>query len=355
MIINDQQTAVIRKIINKVYTERLDENFLMEISPEIGKLLDIQYFAALLFPNRYTHDKLLISNNPSEFVDVYTHLSDLDFLTDTLIKTNSITVYREIRDREFPGKKEFLAETQKVRPVSDCCYIPLKINNSLAGIFAAARGGLKGKLLSDNDIQIFNFICGFINEGFIRTLYSETEENTALLNSYGEVIVCGQKIKDVFSDLAGKDSYRTPMKGRSVFSYQFSRQFRVFLSNRKNPGAGEFSLINGEREYHFILKNLKTPYYRNYIPEEPQYSISLVKDNESVCREDIHDFSKIGTLYELTPREKEVSRYIFKGFSNREISLKLKISEGTVKQHIWNIFNKTGVDSRTQLIFKLSS
>ena len=145
------------------------------------------------------------------------------------------------------------------------------------------------------------------------------------------------------------------MKESSFFSHHFSKHFRVFLSDRKNPGAGEFSFKNKGREYHFILKNLKKPYYRNYIPEEPQYSISLVEEDTSISREDILDFSKIGTLYELTPREKEVTGYIFKGFSNRDISLKLKISEGTVKQHIWNIFNKTGVDSRTQLIFKLSS
>ena len=168
-------------------------------------------------------------------------------------------------------------------------------------------------------------------------------------------MACGERINDAFSDLFGKENSRTPMKGSSAFSDQFSRQFRIFLSEQKNPGAGEFLLINRGKKYHFMFKNLETPCYSNYLPEAPQYSIFLVRNNDPACREDIHDFNKLEILYEFTPREKEVSKYIFQGFSNREISLKLKITEGTVKQHIWNIFNKAGVDSRTQLIFKLSS
>ncbi|MBW4646201.1 MAG: response regulator transcription factor [Goleter apudmare HA4340-LM2] len=53
-------------------------------------------------------------------------------------------------------------------------------------------------------------------------------------------------------------------------------------------------------------------------------------------------------LSELTPREKEVLRLIATGASNREISQKLYISEGTVKNHVTNILNRLNLRDRTQ-------
>ena len=52
----------------------------------------------------------------------------------------------------------------------------------------------------------------------------------------------------------------------------------------------------------------------------------------------------------LTAREKEMLSYVAKGFSNKEISEKLYVSELTVKTHLKNIFKKLNVNSRTQAI-----
>lgn len=52
----------------------------------------------------------------------------------------------------------------------------------------------------------------------------------------------------------------------------------------------------------------------------------------------------------LTPREIEIVKQIAQGLRNAEICKRLFISEGTVKMHLHNIYQKLGVDSRTQLI-----
>lgn len=52
----------------------------------------------------------------------------------------------------------------------------------------------------------------------------------------------------------------------------------------------------------------------------------------------------------LTPRELEVLRLIAAGHSNREITLMLVVSLGTVKKHLSNIFGKLATESRTQTI-----
>jgi DNA-binding NarL/FixJ family response regulator len=52
----------------------------------------------------------------------------------------------------------------------------------------------------------------------------------------------------------------------------------------------------------------------------------------------------------LTPREVEVVRRVITGASNKEVAEALCISEGTVKVHLHNIFQKLNVGSRIQLI-----
>ena len=51
----------------------------------------------------------------------------------------------------------------------------------------------------------------------------------------------------------------------------------------------------------------------------------------------------------LTPREIEIVKQVAAGLRNTEIAKRLFISEGTVKMHLHNIYQKLGVDSRTKL------
>jgi len=52
----------------------------------------------------------------------------------------------------------------------------------------------------------------------------------------------------------------------------------------------------------------------------------------------------------LTPRESEVARLVAEGLSNREIAARLKLSEHTIKNYLFRIFDKTGVSSRVALV-----
>jgi two-component system nitrate/nitrite response regulator NarP len=56
----------------------------------------------------------------------------------------------------------------------------------------------------------------------------------------------------------------------------------------------------------------------------------------------------------LSPREREVALVIARGLANKEIARELGLSEGTVKQHVHNIFLKLGMRSRHTLVTLVS-
>ncbi len=55
-------------------------------------------------------------------------------------------------------------------------------------------------------------------------------------------------------------------------------------------------------------------------------------------------------LTELTARENDILHLVAQGEGNAEIAKQLFISEKTVRNHLTNIFEKLGVDSRARAI-----
>jgi DNA-binding CsgD family transcriptional regulator len=63
--------------------------------------------------------------------------------------------------------------------------------------------------------------------------------------------------------------------------------------------------------------------------------------------------SLLMSAYGLTEREREVTRLVLQGASTTEIAAELVVSPHTVQQHLKNIFDKTGVRSRRDLVGKI--
>jgi DNA-binding NarL/FixJ family response regulator len=57
-----------------------------------------------------------------------------------------------------------------------------------------------------------------------------------------------------------------------------------------------------------------------------------------------------GADTKLSKRQKQLILMLDQGLSNREIAEKLGISEHTVKVHLWRLFKRLGVNSRTQTL-----
>ncbi len=91
--------------------------------------------------------------------------------------------------------------------------------------------------------------------------------------------------------------------------------------------------------------------------EELKEAIDLIVQGESFIQKELLPLlnskiekknKELDKIKSLTKRELEVLNSIASGNSNREIATTLKISERTVKNHIFNIFKKIEVSDRTQ-------
>lgn len=92
-----------------------------------------------------------------------------------------------------------------------------------------------------------------------------------------------------------------------------------------------------------LVKAIETVYQGNILLQ-PDIAKRMV---DSIYKKDRE--SKKDILKDLTKREYEIALLVGEGKSNKEISNKLFITEGTVKNHITKILDKLELRDRTQL------
>ncbi|MBV8475542.1 MAG: response regulator transcription factor, partial [Acidobacteria bacterium] len=82
---------------------------------------------------------------------------------------------------------------------------------------------------------------------------------------------------------------------------------------------------------------------------ELSFLVELVSTVPSICP------ATTAELAVLSDRERDVVKCLAEGLSNREIATRLAISQHTVKNYMFRIFEKLGVSSRVELLFQLLS
>lgn len=73
----------------------------------------------------------------------------------------------------------------------------------------------------------------------------------------------------------------------------------------------------------------------------------------SIARKVVGAFRRPEENHKLSAREEEILQWLAKGLLYKEISEKLHITTGTVRQHIHNIYEKLHVQNRTEAINKV--
>lgn len=84
--------------------------------------------------------------------------------------------------------------------------------------------------------------------------------------------------------------------------------------------------------------------------QAPESAVPSETEPEESASDPQEVFAKVKEQFGLTDRESELCSLICEGKSNPDIAKELFISENTVKTHIYNLFKKTGVSSRIELV-----
>ncbi|MGC8765855.1 MAG: response regulator transcription factor [Brevinematia bacterium] len=93
----------------------------------------------------------------------------------------------------------------------------------------------------------------------------------------------------------------------------------------------------------YIFWNLLTIYYAYRFIEMLSEKVDVLNIPE-----------KFFEKHSLSEREKEIATLLLQGYTNKEIADRLYISEGTVKNYIYVLFQKLNITNRMQIIKKLT-
>jgi DNA-binding CsgD family transcriptional regulator len=69
-----------------------------------------------------------------------------------------------------------------------------------------------------------------------------------------------------------------------------------------------------------------------------------------IISKEVYGIKQFKKMYNITDRQFEIVQFAVEGLSNDEIGDKLNIAKRTVETHLFNIYNKIGIDSKLELI-----
>lgn len=88
--------------------------------------------------------------------------------------------------------------------------------------------------------------------------------------------------------------------------------------------------------------------FQFFLTESPQHLVGIFIIEQKVSLK--LDMNEVRKQFTLTRRETDILRRVLDGLKNIEIARELDISEQTVKDHLSNIYMKSGVGNRFDLV-----
>jgi DNA-binding CsgD family transcriptional regulator len=140
------------------------------------------------------------------------------------------------------------------------------------------------------------------------------------------------------------------------FMERFQLPVEILRVSKRLFNAMQLSKLGEEfpGEIYIKKKYNKSPSnwtFRLVFKKEPPPYICIFIIEDTISNK--LDLNKIRQQFRLTRRETDVLRRVLDGLKNLEIAEELEISEQTVKDHLSNIYMKTGVRNRFALMREL--
>lgn len=133
-----------------------------------------------------------------------------------------------------------------------------------------------------------------------------------------------------------------------------------FISYRKesyNIGSMDITFVLFYIWWNLVMLGYFSWYFINIVKNKNKIVNSDIQLTNSSVENEVSNNtkgmnSKTEETINLTRREKEILSYLLDGKTNKEVSLILDISLNTVNNHVANIYGKSGVKNRVELVNK---
>lgn len=268
-----------------------------------------------------------------------------------LINNNVLSVNTLMSFKQFENT-EFYNDLLKKYDLYHELAVPLKINNRLLGCIGILRSKEEGAF-TNRDICILEVLNKHISSNL--NLHMDTLqlrfEKQIIQDSTNKlpvgVLILDKNFSTLFINETGKNYCQALA---SSINNNFSLTDIVKIIRSQLPFQTRFDssfLQTTIGVYDFKIVPFIAP---NLIDDITTYYTIYITHSISSNNSQLDIFSN---KHNLTEREKEIVKFILEGYSNTEIGASLHISANTAKTHIFNIFKKTKVNRRINLIKKI--
>lgn len=331
-----------KDLFNKVVMQLFDDYF------------SLKHSIALVYSYPYTE-----TTNTAKF----THNIEQDFIYKLIERYNS-SFYSSNFDKRncykfssFPSYKKHMLYRELLHPngYADFIYIPIIINNHRYGYTLCFRKQNEAPY-TDALVQQLQYTIPTIGHVFkhnteksmleievhkLKNVTSYYPIGIAILNHHFNITYANTHAQNYFRELGiEKDEH-----------------FNLFYTNHIMPQVG-FDQYKIGHASSFQLKNYTltalsvSPPYTGVVNNEQLIYLYIVKNSSFGQYDNLEEFYK---QHHLTKREQDILQLLLQGKDTKTMAVHLGIKNNTIKVHIQNIFKKTQVSSRMELLSKLKS
>ena len=189
-----------------------------------------------------------------------------------------------------------------------------------------------------------------IREGLklMLSTFDDIEVVATAENGYKALEVCkNQDIDIVLMDIRMKDC--DGVMGTRLIKEQFTKIKVIILTTFNDKeyiksalNYGAFGYMLKDSSHNVIYEGVKAAFMGNMVvhPEVADKRLSNEKEGLNIKELEKYNFSE---------KELKIIKLIAEGLTNKEISEKIYLSEGTIKNNITNILAKSNLRDRTQI------
>lgn len=357
MVLKKNDLEMILHTVSNIQGDRIDfRNSVLKLLSEVYGYQHLTFF--LCDEKGFFYNPTVINMNSTLMNDYEKYYFQTDIFhiinsqqrlaNHNVLSINSLMSYKEYE------KTEFYNDLLKKYNLYHELALPLKLNNRLLGCIGILRSKEEG-VFTQKDVSVLNILNKHISSnlnihlGTLQLQYEKQIVQDSIHKLPLGVIIFDNKFSLLFINETAQN-FCYALAGDIFVSDSLSGIVKMLLSKLPLQPLLNSSHLQVSIGFYTVevvpfiapsLINTVTTYYTIYMTK-----------NQTPPASSLDTFS---TMNDLTERETEIVRLILDGLNNAEIGKRLFISPNTVKTHLLNIFKKTRVSRRIELINKINN